>query len=147
MALEHLEFLEEYREDNRIEAKRAQGGLPQSLWETYSAFANTLGGVILLGVAEDKGDGSLYSVPLFDPEELVEEFWSMVRDRSVVSVNLLREEDVQILKNGRNEKDRPVYIGQDPYTGTYYRRGEGDYRCPRREVEAMLQDREALSEK
>lgn len=103
MALEHLEFLEEYREDNRIEAKRAQGGLPQSLWETYSAFANTLGGVILLGVAEDKGDGSLYSVPLFDPEELVEEFWSMVRDRSVVSVNLLREEDVQILKHGRNE--------------------------------------------
>ena len=158
MALEHLEFLEEYREDNRIEAKRAQGGLPQSLWETYSAFANTLGGVILLGVAEDKEDGSLYSVPLFDPEELVEEFWSMVRDKTVVSVNLLQEEDVQILKSGRNAvvaifvprapaRDRPVYIGQDPYTGTYYRRGEGDYRCPRREVEAMLQDREALSEK
>lgn len=152
--LDDLEFLSEYREDNRIEAKRAQGGLPHSLWETYSAFANTLGGVILLGVAEAK-DGSLYSVPLLDPEELVEEFWSMVRDRSVVSVNLLREEDVQILKNGRNEvvaifvprapaKDRPVYIGQDPYTGAYYRRGEGDYRCSRREVEAMLQDREAL---
>ena len=109
------------------------------------------GGVILLGVAEDKRDGSLYSVPLFDPEELVEEFWSMVRDKTVVSVNLLQEEDVQILKSGRNAvvaifvprapaRDRPVYIGQDPYTGTYYRRGEGDYRCPRREVEAMLQD-------
>ena len=119
MALEHLVFLEEYREDNRIEAKRAQGGLPQSLWETYSAFANTLGGVILLGVAEDKRDGSLYSVPLFDPEELVE---------------------VAIFVPRAPAKDRPVYIGQDPYTGTYYRRGEGDYRCPRREVEAMLQD-------
>lgn len=69
--LDDLEFLSEYREDNRIEAKRAQGGLPHSLWETYSAFANTLGGVILLGVAEVK-DGSLYSVPLLDPEELVE---------------------------------------------------------------------------
>ena len=148
--LDDLEFLSEYREDNRIEAKRAQGGLPHSLWETYSAFANTLGGVILLGVAEAK-DGSLYSVPLLDPEELVEEFWSMVRDKTVVSVNLLQEEDVQILKSGRNAvvaifvprapaRDRPVYIGQDPYTGTYYRRGEGDYRCPRREVEAMLQD-------
>ena len=156
MAMEHLEFLEEYREDNRIEAKRAQGGLPHSLWETYSAFANTLGGVILLGVAEDRKDGSLYSVPLFDPEELVEEFWAMVQDRNVVSANILRPEDVQILKSGPNlvvaifvpragAKDRPVYIGEDPYTGTYYRRGEGDYRCPRHEVEAMLQDQRAAA--
>ena len=51
-ALEHLDFLEEYREDNRVEAKRAQGGLPHSLWETYSSFATTSGCVILLGVAE-----------------------------------------------------------------------------------------------
>ena len=89
--LDDLEFLSEYREDNRIEAKRAQGGLPHSLWETYSAFANTLGGVILLGVAEAK-DGSLYSVPLLDPEELVEEFWSMARKmpRSRMAVSVMR---------------------------------------------------------
>ena len=151
--LEELDFLSDYREDNRIEAKRAQGGLPHSLWETYSAFANTLGGVILLGVAE-AGDKSLYSVPLFDPQELVDEFWDMVNDPSVVSANLLQPEDVQILRSGRNpivaifvpragRRQRPVYVGRDPYTGTYYRRGDGDYRCPRHEVEAMLQDRDA----
>ena len=31
---------DEYREDNRRELKKANGGLPNSLWDTYSALAN-----------------------------------------------------------------------------------------------------------
>ena len=48
---------ESEKEDNRREVKKANGGLPLSLWDTYSAFANCYGGVIILGVAENK-DGS-----------------------------------------------------------------------------------------
>ena len=61
-----LNHLESYRENNRIEAKRALSGFPHSVWETYSAFANTLGGVILLGVEEDK-EKSLHPIDLPDP--------------------------------------------------------------------------------
>lgn len=35
-----------------LECKKAQNSVPNSLWDSYSAFANTYGGTILLGVAE-----------------------------------------------------------------------------------------------
>ena len=142
--------IEKYKENNRIEAKKAVGGLPRSIWETYSAFANTLGGVILLGV-EEHPDKSLHPVELPDPERLVREFWNVVNNISKVSVNILSDKDVTIEKVGdkrivainvprAQRSDKPVYIDGNPLSGTYRRNGEGDYRCTREEVQAMLRD-------
>ena len=58
-----------YREDNRREVKKAKGGLPISLWETYSAFANCYGGIIILGIKENK-DGSWYMTGLDNAAKL-----------------------------------------------------------------------------
>ena len=41
-----------YKEDNRREVKKANGGLPIALWDTYSSFANTYGGETILRVKE-----------------------------------------------------------------------------------------------
>ena len=139
-----------YRENNRIEAKKALGGLPHSIWETYSAFANTIGGIILLGVEEHR-DKSLHPVDLPDPDKLIKEFWDIVNNPNKVSVNILTDRDVSVqnvegnhiivIRVPRADRyDKPVYLDDNPMTGAYRRNGEGDYRCTREEVQAMLRD-------
>lgn len=143
--------LQQYRENNRIEAKEALGGLPESIWETYSAFANAEGGVILLGV-EELPDKSLHALDILDPQWLIEDFWRIINDPEMVSANILTEEDVQIHNvDGKriiaitipkaDLKHLPVYIGGDPYRGSYCRCGEGDYRLTKEEIETMLTQR------
>ena len=116
-----LSRIEAYRENNRIEAKKALGGLPHSIWETYSAFANTLGGVILLGVEEHR-DHTLHPVNLPDPAGMAEEFWDILNDPQRVSVNILTRENLRVetVDGGRllvitvpraQRYDRPVYVG------------------------------------
>lgn len=37
-----------------VECKNAENQVPKSVYESYSAFADTKGGYIILGIAEDK---------------------------------------------------------------------------------------------
>jgi len=132
------------------------GGLPRSIWETYSAFANTNGGVILLGV-EELNDKTLSVLELPDPEKLVSDFWNGVNNRQRVNVNILLDKNVQIIEiQGRrivaidvpraNRKDKPVYLGADPFSGSYRRDGEGDYHCTKEEVRNMMRDQADISQ-
>jgi predicted HTH transcriptional regulator len=147
-----LHNIDRYHENNRIEAKKAAGGFPHSLWETYSAFANTIGGLILLGVEESRAkELKVTGVP--DGPGYIATFWQTVRDPAKVSACILSQEDVelhtidgkdvvviQVPRAGR--RHRPVYIGDSPFTGAYRRDGEGDYHCSPDEVRAMLRDRD-----
>lgn len=146
-----LELLTTYKESSRLEVKSARGGLPNSLWESYSAFANSEGGVIVLGVKENAKNGSLYVEGLDDVHKLMKDFWNTVNNRQKVSSNILTDsmavpeklqgKDVIVINVPRAERtSRPVYVGSDPRTGTYRRNFEGDYHCSLEEVSLMIRD-------
>jgi len=141
-----------YKEDNRREVKKANGGLPVSLWDTYSAFANCYGGVIILGVAENK-DGSWRTTGLCaaDKGKLLKQFWDTINNRKKVNVNILKDDDVETYElNGdliivvyvpmAKRDQRPIYINDDLFGSTFRRKHEGDYRCTRLQVKTMLRD-------
>lgn len=145
-----LSRFDSYREDNRREVKKANGGLPITLWETYSAFANCHGGVIILGVKENK-DGSWSTTGLQNEARLKKEFWDTVNNTKKVSANLLREKDVETFSyNGdlimaihvpaAPRETKPVYINGDVFNGSYRRNREGDYHCTRLQVKTMIRD-------
>ncbi len=146
----NMSKFDSYHEDNRREVKKAKGGLPVSLWETYSAFANCYGGVIILGVKENK-DGSWYMTGLENAAKLQKDFWDTINNKNKISINLLTDEDVEIYGESNNvimvihvpkarREQKPVYINGDMFNGTFRRNWEGDYHCERSEVLAMLRD-------
>jgi predicted HTH transcriptional regulator len=52
---EEIKRLVAKSENAAVEFKRARGGVPADFWPSYSSFANTDGGVIILGVREKDG--------------------------------------------------------------------------------------------
>lgn len=64
-----------------LEAKLAKSELPKSVWETYSAFANTIGGTILLGVNEQQKESNQtkrFSIQgVENPQKLMTDFWNI----------------------------------------------------------------------
>lgn len=144
------EELWRYREGNRLEFKEAQGGLPRSFWETYSSFANTQGGLIVLGVAE-KSDGTMRAIGIANLEALRRDLWGSLNNEQKVSTNLLLDSDItQESIDGKSlllvyvpradRTLRPVCINDNPKRGSFRRNGDGDYHCTAEELRAMARD-------
>jgi ATP-dependent DNA helicase RecG len=136
-------------ESLEVEFKAAKAGLPQSLWETVSAFANTSGGYILLGVAQVEGRPAVQG--LGHADRRLQEFFDLMRNRNKISAEVCGPGDVRVERLGVDDilvirvrassaREKPVFLRGNPYQGTYVRRNEGDYRCSEQEVNRMIRD-------
>lgn len=150
-----IDDLLQYGERVSLECKKAETSLPKSVWETYSAFANTNGGYIILGIEENRFAESMeerfkiYGV--HNAEQQRKDFWNTINSEKVSSC-LLKEEDVQVVQYNDTitllvihvpqsiYRNKPVYINGNVYKGTFKRNHEGDYHCDESEVKAMIRD-------
>lgn len=147
------------QENSEVEYKSAAGGFPvKEFWITFSAFANTNGGTIVLGV---KQKGKQF-IPDGLSEELVgkyrKQFWDDAHNKSCVNFPMLVESDVQDFKTERGQyllifriprasyDLRPIYLHGNPFGNTYKRRDEGDYQCSEDEVRQMFSDANNLKQ-
>ena len=142
-----------------IECKESDNTLSKSVWDTYSSFANTNGGYIFLGIKENKKKTSpeerfeIQGLKNFDVQ--IKSFWDTINSTKV-NKNILKDEDVQVVKIPSSElaiivisvpradyNNRPIFINENPYKGTFKRNHEGDYHATEDEVNAMLRDQKS----
>ena len=130
-----------------FEVKEATGGIPKSMWETVSAFSNTAGGWIILGVKEKKCEnGNSYRVSGVDNiEKMEQDIITTLRSRSkfnaVISSRAYRYtiEDKNVLAfEIPVSPHKPVAIKS---TGeVFIRTGSGDVLASDLEVDAIVRD-------
>lgn len=154
MDMQELKQLIYQGEKVDIECKKAENSVPKSAYESYSAFANTNGGYIIFGVKEDKTktnpEERFIIQGIDNPEKQKEDFWNTING-SKVNVNILKDENVYVVEEDgislivihvprADFNMRPVYIGENPYKGTFKRNHEGDYHATEHEVRGMIRD-------
>lgn len=144
---EQLENLLLSYESSELEFKSAKGGFPGSFWETYSSFANTQGGCVVLGVKQTDDGFKVDGLDKSTIEQRKKSLWDGLNDRRKVSANILTEKDASEYETPEGYillieipkadfKKRPVFIDNNP-ENSYKREHEGDYKCTDSEIRRM----------
>lgn len=133
-------------EPTEIEVKAAAGGLPKTVGETLSAFANGDGGTLLLGLDEDgfrPADG-------FDAPKIRDALATVCHQKMSPpipsAIDVIDFEGAQVVRLDIEELDpvdKPSFITErGEYNGSFIRGGDGDRRLSRYEVTQLLSNRD-----
>ena len=150
--IDYIDSLIQKEETVDLEFKIAKDGLPNSLWDTYSSFANTDGGIIVLGVKEHKQQFIIEGLTKEQIGQYKKDFWNQANNPDCINENLLVDKDLYegsykgkrlllIYVPRASRTHRPIYRTKNPFGGhTFKRNHEGDYKCTDAEVRRMIAD-------
>ncbi len=134
-----------------FEAKEAGKDLPKDIWKTVSAFSNTNGGVIVLGV-KDLGKGGLEVTGVENVDKIQNDFITTLRSGKF---------NIQLSSKGRlftiegrkvitfrlppmSRQAKPIYYNED-IRNTYIRQGATNQKASKNEIGRMLREASEFS--
>ena len=137
------------RESWKIEYKRCRNQLSRSVWQTVSAFANTEGGLILLGYEEHSGRWTPVGVE--NPSKVIEDFASTVCEKfnfcPVVQIFTALDDGKEVIVVEVKEAYRyqkPIYIKDaGPLRGGFKRVGSSDLHLRDEDLHRFFRERDA----
>ena len=142
-----LKNLKQQHEGSEIEFKEAAEQLPKTFWDTYSSFANTAGGFILLGIKEKP---RMKVTGVANPQKIIMDMCNSANNKMTVSRNLIENENIKTWTiDGKkvisiyipelNPRRKPLYCKNNPRY-TYIRKNEGDYQASDEDLRRLLRD-------
>ena len=125
-----------------FEVKDASGGLPKNIWETVSAFSNTAGGWIVLGIHQQGKRYFIKGLPA--PEKTEQDFTNTLRGekfnikiRPGCKKYSFSEGTVLAFYIPLSDK-KPIYFNTP--ANTFVRTASGDQRATKEEIDALFRD-------
>ena len=142
------EWLENSHEKYYMELKKSSSSLPQDFWPSYSAFANTVGGWIALGVIENNPKNEIKGVT--NATGITTNLWNLLSNPQKTNFRCVENTDVHTVTIDGNdiiliyvheapENMKPVDINGN-MENTYIRTGDGDRSATPEEIKAFLRN-------
>jgi len=127
------------------EVKTAAGGFPKSIPETISAFANTHGGTIILGISEKAG---FTPVPDLETKtlqsKLAQAARELVEPPQIIDISILIIENSPVVVGNVSEaplREKPCYVrSRGLMEGSFVRTGDGDHKMSLYEIDRFMEN-------
>ena len=117
-------------ETNNIEFKKAKDGVPENLYDTFSSFSNTSGGIIIFGV-DEKNNYAICGItnPDIFQKKITEQ--SLMMEPKIRPIITICEYDGKIIASAEIPEldvfNKPCYYsGKGKMKGSYIRVGDAD---------------------